>query len=140
MSQLEHALGLLADRAEPIPIDVLLWRLEAQLAADGVASETDARTGTTGSGHTSGLDGFGPTRSRSRWRGPLLAAGAAAAVIVLIGGAAWLMGRGGSEIVDEPTPVTTTTPPSVPDDRQPAAVNDLPTSSAPAAIDVTSGV
>jgi hypothetical protein len=140
MSQLEQALDLLADRAEPIPIDVLLWRLEVQLATDGTATEAGGNTMAAESGYSSGPNGFVQRRGRGRWRGPLVAAGAAAAVIVLIAGVAWLMGRGGSEIVDEPTPVTTTTPPGVPDDIQPAVVNTLPMSSAPAPIDVTSGV
>lgn len=140
MSQLEHALGLLADRAEPIPIDVLLWRLEMQLTAEGVAPETGGTTGATKSEHAPGPDGFGSWRARSGWSGPVLAAGAAAAVIVLIAGFVWLVGRGGSEVVDEPMPVATTAPSSVPDGIRPADVNALPETSSPAPIDVTSGV
>lgn len=138
MRQLEHALGLLADRAEPIPIEILVWRLEVELAAEGVAAQTAVNAEALGSKYLSDLDGFGPTRSR--WRGPLLAAAAAAAVIVLIAGVAWLLGRGGTEVVDEPMPATTTTPSSVPDVMQPVSANAVPESSAPAPIDVTTGV
>ncbi len=78
-----------------------------------------------------------PRRAFPNW---VVAVGAAIAVFVLVGGFAWLIGGVGSEVVDEPMPVTTTTPPSLPDDMQPVAINALPESSAPAPIDVTSGV
>ena len=78
-----------------------------------------------------------PRRTFPSW---IVAVGAAISVFVLIGGFAWLIGGVGSEVVDEPMPVTTTTPPSLPDDMQPVAINALPESSAPAPIDVTSGV
>ncbi len=133
MQQLEHALELLADRAEPVPIDVLVWRLEMQLAVEGISSGVGVAAE-----QAPDLDGFRPRRRR--WQGPFLAAGVAAAVFVLIGGVAWLLGHGGSEVVEEPMPTTTTTPASVPDAVIPVAVNALPASSTRAPIDETSGV
>ena len=138
MQQLEHALELLADRAEPVPLDVLVWRLEMQLAAEGASLNLTTGAETTNASQARSLDGFRPRRRR--WQGPFLAAGVAAAVFVLIGGVAWLLGHGGSEVVEEPMPTTTTTPASVPDAVIPVAVNALPSSSTRSPIDETSGV
>ncbi len=138
MLQLEHALELLADRAEPLPIDVLVQRLEMRLIAEGSSLDAAVNAETVDLGQPPGLGGFLP--HRRQWHGPALAVGVAAAVCVLIGGVVWLTGRGGSEVIEEPMQTTTTTPASVPDVLVPVAVNALPDSSAPAPIDQTSGI
>ncbi|MGB9358252.1 MAG: two-component regulator propeller domain-containing protein [Acidimicrobiia bacterium] len=138
MLQLEHALELLADRAEPLPIDVLVHRLEMRLIVEGSSLDAAVSVETVDLEQPPGLGGSLP--HRRRWHGPALAVGFAAAAFVLIGGVVWLLGHGGSEVVEEPMPTTTTTSASVPDVLVPVAVNALPDSSAPAPIDEISGV
>jgi hypothetical protein len=114
MRQLEHALGLLAERGEPIPVDVLLGRLEAQLTAGGTApdtvtaSEQDMAVGPTA------RDGLSLRGRRSRWRGPLIAAGTAAAILVLVSVSMFFLGGDTGDVIVEPAP--TTTMPAVQDD------------------------
>ena len=121
MRQLEHALGLLADRAEPIPVDVLVGRLEAQLAADGTAPDTvTAGEQDVPSGPTV-RDGLGTGRRRNPWRGPLIAAGTAAAILVVVSVSMFFLSDGTGEVIIQPA--ATTTMPAIPDD--PTAVPAL---------------
>lgn len=103
MRQLEHALGLLAERAEPLPTEVLLERLEAQLAAEG-ATTTTARADDAAA---TGLPQRRPNPGRVLWRGPMIAVGTAVAILAVVG-VSLLMLRGGDsfDIADEPTPTT----------------------------------
>jgi signal peptidase I len=106
MPRLEYALGLLAERAEPMPVDVLLRHLEAQLTADGtepdtvIASEPDMPLDPTV--HT----GLSAGQRQSRWRGPLVAAGTAVAILVLVPLSMFFLGADTDDATIDP--VTTT--------------------------------
>lgn len=103
MRQLEHALGLLAERAEPLPTEVLVERLEAQLAAEG-ATTTTARTDDAAA---TGLPQRRPKLGRVSWRGPMIAVGTAVAIIAVVGvSLLMLRGDGQFDIAHEPTPTT----------------------------------
>jgi hypothetical protein len=125
MRQLEHALGLLADRAEPIPVDVLVRRLEAQLAADGTAPDTAAGDAADTPTGPTVRDGLGTGRRQNPWRGPLIAAGTAVAILVIVSVSMFFLGGDTGDVIIQPAP--TTTMPAVQDD--PTAI--------PAPIDVT---
>ena len=92
MQQLENALTMLTDRAEDLPTDVLIARLEAQLEAESQIPATPPAVA---------------RRRRTDW---LVAVGAAVAVFILIGGVVWLIGGTGSDVIDEPTPTTAPIP------------------------------
>jgi hypothetical protein len=114
MRQLEHALGLLAERAEPIPVGVLVERLEAQLNTVGsepdtvIAPDPDMPVGPTV------RDGLGAGQRQSRWSGPLIAAGTAAVILVVVSLSMFFLGGDGGDVVIQPAP-TTTTPTTIPD-------------------------
>ena len=109
MQQLEHALGLLAERGEPIPVDVLVGRLEAQLAID--SSGPDTADGDAGdvSGDPAVRNGLSPRQRPRSWGGPLIAAGTAAAILVIVSLSLLFLGNGdsGSDVIIQPAPTTT---------------------------------
>lgn len=114
MQQLEHALGLLAERGELIPVNVLVGRLEAQLAIDSSAPDTtdgDARDMPIG---PTVRDGLSPRQQPRSWRGPLIAAGTAAAILVVVSLSLLFLGNGAGDVIIQPAP--TTTMPAVQDD------------------------
>ncbi|MEA2022711.1 MAG: hypothetical protein U9N79_00300, partial [Actinomycetota bacterium] len=113
MRQLEHALGLLAERAEPLPTDALIGRLEAQLATESAALDTGTGSEPAMSTGPTVHDRLGAGRRRSPWRGPLIAAGTAAAILVIVSLSLLLVGGGSGDVVIQPTPTTTT--PTTPD-------------------------
>jgi hypothetical protein len=114
MRQLEHALGLLAERGEPLPVDVLVGRLEAQLAADRIAPDTAAGDAADTPVGPTVRDGLGTGRRRNPWRGPLIAAGTAAAILVIVSLSMLFLSDGTGDVIIQPAP--TTTMPAIPDD------------------------
>ena len=106
MQQLEHALGLLAEHGEPIPVDVLVGRLEAQLARDSSAPGTaDVDPGDV-SGDPAVRNGLSPRQRPRSWGGPLIAAGTAAAILVIVS-LSLLLGNGAGDVIIQPAPTTT---------------------------------
>lgn len=105
MPQLEKALELLADRAESLPTDLLVERLEAQLGEERPIS------GQAAAGAATGLDDVSTVRPAAWWRGPVIAVGTAAAIVALVAMAAMVLLGDEAVVVDdsadEPLPVTT---------------------------------
>ena len=113
MQQLEHALGLLAERGEPIPVDVLVRRLEAQLAVDSSGPDTaDGDAGDMPKGPTV-RDGLNPRQRPRSWRGPLIAFGTALATVVVVAASILLLDVGSDGVADSTIAhVATTLPPN----------------------------
>jgi hypothetical protein len=110
MRQLEHALGLLAERADAIPVDMLVGRLESQL--DTVGSEP-ATVVAPLPGNPVGpvvRDGLSAGQRQGRWRGPLIAAGSAAAILVIVSLSVFLINGDSGDVVIQPAPTPTTIP------------------------------
>jgi hypothetical protein len=108
MRQLEHALGLLADRGEPILVDVLVGRLEAELASDATVPDTATMPGQDSPSGPTSRDGLEGRRRRNPWRGPLIAAGTAAVILVLASLSLLFIDNGTGDVIIEPAPTTTT--------------------------------
>jgi hypothetical protein len=97
MRQLEDALRQLAERAEPLPTEVLIARIETELGwAPSAVAESEKPTMVTSQQRDVETPATPPPPQRSR-RSPLLAA--AVAVVVVLGGvgAAWALGVFGTE-------------------------------------------
>lgn len=107
MRQLETALALLADRAEPMPTDVLVERLTVQLAAEGMVMDSARGSNLIGSEDNPGLDGpDSMVRRRFGWR-PLVVFGAAAAIVLIAVASVLFLGQDRGDVVIQPAPTTT---------------------------------
>lgn len=107
MRQLETALALLADRAESLPPDVVVERLIAQLAAEGIVA--DSAKGSNPIIPEKGSDLEGPdsmVRRRYGWR-PLVVFGATAAIVLIAVAAVLFFGQDRGDVVIQPASTTT---------------------------------
>ena len=107
MRQLETALALLADRAESLPSDVVVERLTAQLAAEGIvadSAESNNRIISQGDPDSDGTDSM--LRRRYRWK-PLVAFGATVAIALIAVAAVLFAGQDRGDVVIQPASTTT---------------------------------
>ena len=137
MRLLEEALIRLADRAEPLPVEVLLERIEWQLATPGASSVVAViEEPTMPTGQPDQLETPTPTPPRREWRRPLVAFGAAVIITAVVLGAAGVAGVFDTEsdtagtvtsttVTPTTEPVTPTTEPLPPQTTMPAADTGL---------------
>lgn len=107
MQQLEMALVQLAERAETLPTDVLVARLEYQLTAEASLGNATEHNDASVPGRRLDLTGLDSTMRRRSWRGPLVALGTAATILVITVASVLLFGRDDGEVVIQPAPTMT---------------------------------
>ena len=139
MRPLEESLLVLANRAEPLPIEVLLERIEWQLAtADGPSTVANVEEPTMPTREPRQLETPVPTPPRRKWRRPTIAFGTTVIVTAVVFGVAGVRGVFDSEpdtagtatttssaVTATTEPVPPTTEPPLPQTTVPAADTGL---------------
>ncbi len=107
MQQLEMALVQLAERAETLPTDLLVARLESQLTAEASLGNATEHNDVFVTEDRLNMIGLNSTMPRRSWRGPLVAIVTAATILVITVASVLLLGRDLGEAVIQPAPTMT---------------------------------